>query len=279
MRDDQTSVWQGHASQWAKVGPPLRPSSEDGELALALALPSLLAGQTTGRVAVLGVTPELVSLPWPEDTDIHAFDQSQHMLETVWQPHPQRRSRVTLARWQALPVPDGCFGAVVGDGSLNALPSLEDYGPVLQELARVTRPHAALVLRCFVRPDDVESIEQLKEAVMAGQVGSFHALKWRLAMALAAEQDGVVAVRSVHQAFGAIFRREDLARHTGWPMAVIDTIDAYRSAETVYTFPTLAQWVRCGEPHWKLESMRRPVSYELADRCPTLRFVRAEALS
>lgn len=260
------------------MGPPLRPSPEDGELALQSLRPALYGAQAFGRVAVLGVTPELVRLPWPAYTVVHAFDHSQHMLDTVWRPHPQRPSQATLAEWQCLPVPDGHFDAVVGDGSMNALPSLEAYGPVFHELARVTRPTGVLVLRCFVRPDEPESIEQVRNAVMAGQVGSFHALKWRLAMSLASEQGAAVAVRSIHQAFEAHFNYEELVRRTAWPMPVVDTINAYRSADTVYTFPTLAQWSEHCAPAWELASVCRASRYELAERCPTLRFVRREAV-
>lgn len=274
MGVEQTAVWAGHARHWDLVGAPLRPSPEDGALALALLRPALSASGSRGRLAVLGVTPELVHQPWPVGTDLHAFDHSVPMLETVWLPHPWLASRVTLSRWQALPVDDGHFDAVVGDGSFNALPSLDAYGPLFAELARVARSTAALVLRCFVRPQAPESVDAVVEAVMSGQVGSFHALKWRLAMALAEDGGGVVKVRSIHEAFCTRFDRCALAKHTGWSTAVIDTIDAYSAADTVYTFPTLAQWQTHCEPFWRVETVRHAIHYELAERCPTVRFVR-----
>lgn len=274
MEAQQTAVWAGHARQWGLVGAPLRPSPEDGALALAFLRPALTASGSRRRLAVLGVTPELVQQPWPLGTDLHAFDHSVPMLETVWQPHPWLASRVTLARWQALPLGDGHFDAVAGDGAFNALSSLDDYGPLFAELARVARPQAALVLRCFVRPETPECLDAVVEAAMGGQVSGFHALKWRLAMALAEDGGGVVKVRHIHEAFCTRFERGALAQRTGWPPAVIDTIEAYRAADTVYTFPTLAQWRAHCEPYWRVDALQHARHYELAERCPTVRFVR-----
>lgn len=226
------------------------------------------------RVAMLGVTPELVQMDWPEGTEICAFDHTAQMLNTVWKPHPTLASSATLARWQALPVPDGQFDFVVGDGSLNVLPTLDEYGPLFGELARVTFARAALVIRCFVRPDRPETFAHLKTEVAAGRVGSFHALKLRIAMLLSDERDGQVEVRAVYQAFECHFNREELAQQMGWPLAVIATIDVYQEVSTVYTYPTVAQLRERCLPHWLVDCVAVG-RYELAERCPTLRLVRA----
>lgn len=273
MDDQEKRVWQSHARQWDLVGAPLKPSPQDGVLMMKLVTSCLGLSQPVRRIAVLGVTPELMQLDWPQGIEIEAFDHSEAMLQSVWTPNPKLASRVTLASWQALPSDDAHFDLVVGDGSFNALPSLVAYPLVFKELARISCDQAALVLRCFVSPDVAESMTEIQDAAMSGRVYSFHALKWRIAMTLAAKDHGAVAVREVYDAFEAHFDREDLARITGWPITVINTIDAYKMVDTVYTFPTMAQWRDSCQPLWRVDQVLY-ADYELAQRCPTLRLVR-----
>lgn len=133
----QTVVWGRHAGQWSRVGPPLKPSAEDAELSLKALRPVLDRTSSPCRIAILGVTPELVRLPWPPTAVLKAFDHSADMIARLWQPHPQVSSSVHQADWRALPLDDATVDAAVGDGSLNALPGLEECAEVLKELHRV----------------------------------------------------------------------------------------------------------------------------------------------
>ncbi len=272
MPVSQTAVWKRHASQWARVGPPLKPSPEDGALTLAALGPAIQ--QAPCLLAILGVTPELVQLPWPQSVELRAYDHSAEMIASLWRKHPSRRSSVAQAGWQQLPVADGSFHAVVGDGSLNALPSLAAYGEVLKELHRTMREGASAVIRCFIRPDRAETLAEVVDAVNAGQVGSFHALKWRIAMCLAAVPGAGVAVRDIRSALDAYFpSRPGLASKTGWPQEVIDTIDAYKDSATCYSFPSLGELRLQCQPYFDIAGVRYG-SYELSDRCPMITFQR-----
>jgi SAM-dependent methyltransferase len=266
----QAAVWGQHAQQWSRVGPPLKPSAEDADLTL-LGLQSVFAQHPNMcQVAILGVTPELVLLPWPDFVHLFAFDHSAEMIAQVWQPHPVVISSVHEADWRKFPLETGSIQAAVGDGSLNVLPHLQDYRAVLEELHRVMAPGAVLVIRCFIRPDKVETLPEVIAAVHASQVGSFHALKWRCAMSLADVPGASVAVSDIHAAFETSFpSRLLLSEMTGWPEAQIDTIDAYKGAPTRYNFPTLQEMRDRCAPYFDVEDVRYAI-YEMADRCPTL---------
>lgn len=271
---EQSAVWSRHSSQWRKVGAPLRPSAEDGALMMAAVAPALGRHSDALEVVVLGVTPELVQLPWPAHTRLHAFDHSAEMIATVWQPHPRVPSAAQQASWQRLPLPDGSVDAFVGDGSLNALPTTGDYPEVLAELVRLLRPGGSLCLRCFIRPDARESLDAVAAAVAAGEVRSFHALKWRVAMALSEAPSFSVAVADIHAAFESAFPdRGRLSETTGWPAEAIATIDAYKGTQTRYTFPTMAALKAVCAPYFEVQEVLRG-GYELAERCPTVRFAR-----
>lgn len=267
---DQAAVWGQHAQQWSRVGPPLKPSAQDGQLTLR-ALRTVFE-QSTGpcRLALLGVTPELVHLPWPSQVQLLAFDHSAQMIAEVWQPSAAVPSIVQLARWQSLPLQDGCMHAAVGDGSLNVLPHLCDYSHVLQELHRVLRPGGLAVVRCFIRAGRSENLSAIVRAVQAREVQSFHALKWRLAMAMAATSGASVAVADIHATFEALFPdRAQLAALTGWHPEKIATMDAYQGVSTRYTFPTLEEMTACCSPHFEVQAVDH-AAYELAQCCPTL---------
>lgn len=271
---EQVAVWGQHAGQWSRVGPPLKPADEDTALTLSMLQPLFAENPDQCRIAVLGVTPELVQMPWPAQVQLDAFDHSADMIARVWRAHPAVRSQVHEADWRALPLEAGSLDGAVGDGCLNTLPTLDQYSRVLQELHRVLAAHGKMVLRCFIRPDKAETVPAIVDAVMAGQVGSFHALKWRLAMALADVGGGPVAVADIHQAFDTSFpSRAALSDKTGWPLEQIDTIDAYQGSPTHYTFPTLDQLRKQCQPWFDVMQIAHG-NYELADRCPTLAFAR-----
>lgn len=270
MHSEQAAVWGQHARQWARVGAPLKPSSEDGRLTLESLAREFQDGHRPWRVAIFGVTPELVQLPWPEFVELRAYDHSAHMIASVWQPHPVVSSTVIQTDWRCLPVDAGTFRAVVGDGIFTVLPDLDDYDAILAEMHRVLETDACAVIRCFVRPDVIESMSDVVTAVNLGEVGSFHALKWRIAMSLADASGASVAVSAIYKAFEAGFSsRSALAKVTGWPEAVIDTIDAYKGVPTRYSFPTLTKIREKFQPYFHIETVKVG-SYELGERCPTL---------
>ena len=223
-------------------------------------------------VAVLGVTPEVVGLAWPADARLLALDHSAAMIARVWRPHPSIASHVLQSRWQSMPLPPACIDLVVGDGSLNNIVDLDGYGQVVSEIARVLAPGGRAVVRCFVRPDRAESLADITSAVWSGRVGSFHALKWRIAMLVAQPRTASVAVAAIRNQFNASFPDRGLLAHaTGWPRSEVDTIDAYEGASTRYTFPTLAQLTNAVQPWLEVRDVRT-AGYELGDRCPTVLF-------
>lgn len=267
----QQGVWEKHARQWNRVGSPLRPAPEDGRLALALAQPCLL-GDEEHRVAILGVTPELIQLPWSGNVVLQAYDHSAEMIASVWQPHPRIRCSVRQADWRSLPLDAGSIDAVLGDGSLNVMPDIRGIRVVLAEIARILKPTGRLVLRCFLAPEERESLQQVAAAALQGRIASFHALKWRVAMALPRDSSCSVAVAAIGDAFNDLFADRDvLARGAGWERHTIDTIDVYQGSDTRYSFPTWTDLQACSAPYFCVVE-RRVADYELAERCPTVGF-------
>jgi len=259
--------WPLHARQWARVGPPLRPCPDDVAIATAEAEAWARAHGRPPRALLLGVTPELAGMPWPAGTTLLAVDREAAMIDALFAPAPGRRAEV--GDWLALPAPDGAFDLVLGDGSLSNLAFPGDYRRLAAELGRVLAPGGRVVLRLFAAPVEAEPLGAVADALRAGAIGSLHALKWRIAMALQ-PADRNVRVADIWRAFGELVPdRAALARRTGWPPDVIDTIDAYRGSELVYSFPTLAEVRATLDPELAEIACHVP-GYELGDRCPTV---------
>jgi SAM-dependent methyltransferase len=253
------------------VRPPWHPSHEDGAFMREWAGQVLQSTREARRTVVLGVTPEIVQLVWPPGTQVVAIDSSPAMIASLWRLHPSALSHVICAPWQHMPLRSAAFDAAVGDGSLNALPSLEEYRNVLREVSRILRPGGALVLRCFVRPERVETPEQLIAKAMDGEFPTTAAFRLRFAFALASAE-GCVALAALHDAFNALAPdRDRLARVTGWPRQDIDRVDIDKGSSVRLTFPTQAQLLSVSESIFRLERTARG-TYTQSEHCPTLFF-------
>ncbi|MCX7789499.1 MAG: class I SAM-dependent methyltransferase [Chloroflexaceae bacterium] len=222
-------------------------------------------GVASPRALLLGVTPEYAAMGWPAGTRLLAVDRNRAMIGHVW-PKQGLPAGATVIRgeWARLPFPSACFDLVVGDGVTFA----HGAKGLEREVARVLRLDGRYLLRAFIRPDQPESPDAVHADLEAGRIGSFHAYKWRLAMALHGTLDEGVRVADIWRAWRArVPDAAALARRMGWPPAVLATIDAYRDAAAVYAFPTLAE-LRLGLlADFDLLTIRFP-GYELGERCP-----------
>src|SRR5262249_41670024 len=149
-----------------------------------------------------------------------------------------------LGEWTALPCGKEEFTAVIGDGSANFPTYPEGLRAFFLEMARVLKSGGILALRVFATPNYPEAIGELHEHVIRRGIASFHAPKWRLAMTLVQRSgDPNVAVEEIRANFDRMFYdRGALTEATGWPMADIETIDAYKGSPDVYCFPTVGQY-------------------------------------
>lgn len=257
--DPPAGEWRNFAGVFHRLASPLRPSPGD-----VARISRAIAGRDR-RLLLLGVTPELARL----GGELIAIDMSPRMLAAVW-PGDDDAHRAMLGDWTHLPFADRAFDAVIGDGSLNSAP--EHFGAVLAEVRRVLAPGGCAVFRAFCSPDRTESLAAIAADVAAGWPGNVHALKWRVAMSLAAERDqAIVPVTAILAAFDATFPdRAALAAATGWAEDEIATLDAYRGADHSLGFPTLSRLREIGAAHFSACGVHPATGYPLAERCPVI---------
>ncbi len=267
---EKSDHWKVHAQQWAHHGSPLRPSVDDIrplESAVNARRPGTVG---LGRALLLGVTPEIAHMRWPDGTYLVAADRSMEMIHSIWLPEPPPGGSVSCADWQRLPFGGGCFDSVHGDGCFNALDYRAQYGSVARELRRVLVPGGIFTLRAFLRPQVSEQPEQVFADLHAGRIAGFHAFKWRLAQSLHGSIEQGIPVARIWEAWHAAgVDVKALAARTGWSEGTIATIDVYRGAPAVYTFPTLPE-LRAAVEGIFTELDCQFGGYELGERCPTL---------
>lgn len=223
------------------------------------------------RVLLLGATPELATLPWPSGTELVAVDRARAVLDNVFPTEGVPAQTSCLAAdWLSLPFDDDRFDVVLGDGALTCLDYPEGYRGLARELRRVVVDDARVVLRIFTAPAHPESLDDLAPELRSAAVHSFHALKWRIGMAIQGPERSV-AVADILAAFERLVPDwPSTAAACGWSLRLIDTIEPYRQSAARYSFPTIEEvraslaadlaWIDSTHP-----------SYELGDRCPTVR--------
>jgi SAM-dependent methyltransferase len=259
--------WERHARTWQHFGSPLRPCAADVRW-MELALQAIHPG--VRQAVLLGVTPELAHMRWPEACQVLAVDQNEEMIRLQWQTNPPANGRVLCGDWQHLPLADGSVDAIVGDGVLVFFAQPDGVRPLLKEFRRLLTPHGRWLLRVFVRPEQGESLEQVHAALANGAISSFHAYKWRLAMALQPSLASGVRPEDVWRAWRQwVPSAAALSAATEWPLAEIDTIEAYRDSQATYYFPTLDELRQLLSGEFEILDLHIP-GHELGERCPLL---------
>lgn len=255
------SHWNEYHRRWSRLTAPLRP---DGDIVRGF---EDCVASHDARVLLLGVTQELA----PIGRTLSAIDRSAAMIANIW-PGDTQRAHAQQGDWLAPPFGDRAFTAIIGDGSLTAISWAEDYRTLFGEAARLMEPGGVMVLRLFLSPDAVETREALRKETLDGGCPSFHAFKWRLAMAVVGETgDPNIAVTAIRDAFNAMFAdREMLAARTGWRAEDIETIDVYANSPDVYSFPNFAQLRETIPGAFGKVRLVACGSYPLAERCPLL---------
>ncbi len=263
--------WSAHARQWKYVKPPLRPGVADVQVVQRMVSEHSRAETSESLQALLlGVTPEFVQMDWPFNTRLRTVDRNQEMIDTVCPRNTHFEVESIRGDWVDLPV--GCQFAdcVLGDGCFTVVDSHEAQREVCHQVRRVLKPTGCFVIRLFVQPQVRETVDQVFEALLALSIGNFHIFKWRLAMALQAEQAQSVSVHQIWQSWhDRGICAHELSSKTHWPLEEIRTIDVYRESTARYSFSSLTQMRTLFSEQFEELECHVP-TYEMGDRCPTL---------
>ncbi len=268
---DAGALWRKLAVQWGLLGSPVRPCLED-----VLIIEEMLAAETTlfdtarrKQAWLLGITPEIAAARCLQDFDLAAVERVRAMIDHVW-PGDTDRRRAICADWVHAPFPDECFDLVLGDGSLTPTGVPDQLPHLLSSVHRCLRSGGYLLLRLFCRPEVDETPETVIEDLLSGAIGSIHAFKWRLSMAVQGTNDAPdVALNEVWKVWhDAGIDRAALAAANAWSHEEIGTMELYRGSPARNNFMRFDGVMnRLRKAGFDLVSCRTG-DYELAERCP-----------
>ncbi len=265
--------WDTFAQSYYQLGAPLHPTAEDiAAMTHLIAQVNAAAGGRGVKALMWGATPAIADLDWPTGSYLLAVDRSTGIINRVWPGDIPRQRKAKCADWLTLRLEAGAYDVVIGDGSFNCL----EYPLGYQRLGSITQnalqPQGALIARFFVKPAKLETLDTVFQALMRGRIGSFHAFKWRLAMAILGDSQVNIAVRDIwHVWQQAEIDQAKLMAVTGWSAATIATINNYQQSDAYYSFPSFYEIQQLLADRFVVSHVYTP-TYELGDRCPTVMF-------
>ena len=260
--------WSRMARLWQLVGPPLRPSPQD----LAVFQDAIAcwhaAHARTPRALVLGVTPELCQLRWPDGTLLQALDGSRQMIDAVW---PGPPAAAILGSWTAMPLATGSCDIVVCDGGFGLLSYPQEQTELLRELHRVLPPGGIFAVRLFAPKGRTGTLEEVFANLHAGGIASLDALKLRLWGTLHGDAfQGVRPQEVVTSILAAVGNFDRLAEDHGWPLEHVQSLGLHRQSTAIYHLTEATELVRMAslDPGgFESVGITEP-DYELGECCP-----------
>jgi hypothetical protein len=220
--------WATMRHLWSLQGEPLRPPAEAVDRMVAE------TGSCEEPILLLGVTPEF----YKRYSRIIAIDKSKAMVDHVW-PGDRTGKRAIVGRWQSEIQRNGKFVAILGDGSVNTLPSAAEVKHFFRAVEDTLSPQGRLVMRVYCQPDRKISEDDLVRGIESRDIG-YHALRLRIGMYLAQREGAFVPVHNIAATFDALFPDRDrfVERCKAMTWDHFALIDAYKKSEDFWYVPS-----------------------------------------
>jgi SAM-dependent methyltransferase len=269
---DTDSVWVAIAKAYSTFGSPFVPTAEDVEACERAIKGYMQPNQQRTEAVVLGVTPKIVSMNWPNNTFVTGVDSSRDVIAAIWPGDIPMKRMAVCASWLNLPIADNTSDVVVGDGSLNVCRYPDEMAAILASVKRALKVGGLLVLRCYLRPDRQENLDELfYELKTAKPPMTVDCFKFRLYVAMQRSLREGISVRNAYQQLIARnLDRANMLTKLKWPLECVEPFELWRHSDAVYSFPTLME-IRDLFRHSGFTeiSISKP-AYKLGNLCPTL---------
>ena len=261
-------TWNDVASHWDDWGPPLRPCLEDIQMMRDRVAGWLATNPVEKlRVFLCGVTPEIVTMDWPQPIELTAMDQSQRMIDAVWPGDIPGVRRATVGNWLKPGLAENSYDIAFNDGGFGFFEHPSGLRELLNSIRSLIRPGGLFVGRNFVQAEQRESLAAVLDAARSGMIGSFHSFKWRLATALQPNVVEGIRQHDIWQSWTEAGIDPTQLPQPGWSARAVGTIEFYRDKPAILRFPTLSEFLEL--MHESFEEIEVAYGhYELSDRCP-----------
>jgi len=250
--------WASRSQHWGKIGPPLVPNHEVIDAFTAL-IP------TDKSILLLGVTPQIANAY----THVTAVDFSPPMIERVW-PGDNETKTAIEDNWLTVGLDDNQFEGLLGDGSINMVGYPHEIKFMFERSYRWLKPDGRFAMRFFTRPAKAVTREQLiKEGL--NPTMSFSAYRRLLPMYIADKEGSCIRSSRMLEVFDELFPDRSVLK---WDPEHISSVDSYRGTTTTSWFPTRQEILDFVHPDAKDVRFVDVGTYEIANTCPILTFIR-----
>lgn len=267
--------WGEVAYHWHHYGPPLRPSAAEVRVMEEMVRRWYAARRARPpKALLLGVTPEIAAMAWPDETELVAADRSEPMIQRVWPGDVGGRRKAVCADWFDLSSGSDTYDVVIGDGTFTILDYPGQYRALAATVRDVLASDGIFISRFFLRPAMSETAETVFDDLLANRIATFHGFKFRLAMALQESADSGVRMGDVYSAWrSAAIDLDSLMAMTGWPAGAIETIRLYEGKDSRLSFPSAAEMDAAMSEHFeKIDKHYLPM--QMGERCPIVSYRR-----
>jgi hypothetical protein len=263
-------VWASIARCYSAFGSPFVPCREDIEtFQIAVATHAQMVGVNNLRALLLGVTPGIALMKWPEGSHIVGVEISSAVIDALWPGNTETRKAI-CASWFGLPIEQKSCHVVIGDGSLIACRFPSEAQRLIHSVRAALADRGLLVLRSYIQPDSKESIDEVFEALFSPDGMTVDCFKLRLYLAIQRSTAEGVAVKEAAK----ILEQYKLDQHVmrdrlGWSSAAIEPFMGWPKSDAVYSMPTLSELRKILATDFTEMSLTYP-SYELGHCCPIM---------
>lgn len=272
------------ASQWRSIltdpanGSPLRPAGPDvGFYTQAIRDWQQDFPGRSPRGLILGATPALYHLAWPDVDDVYAVDQSKEVLQYVW---PGRPDRGICCSWLSLDLPSASIDVVACDGGLHLLDWPSGQSELARKLALLVKPGGRVAMRLFLPPPQKETPLYVLQDLLAGRVPNLGHLKVRMGCALMRSPELGVARHEVWEYLRNVAGDRGwigMAQQIGWDPQALAAIDSYRNCQVRYYYTDINSVQETFMANvggaFSVAAIHRP-SYAMGEFFPTVVFKR-----
>ncbi len=227
---------------WQRVGPPLRPSSielQEFQQTIDDWLATHPDAAEAPRVLVLGATPDLWHLDWPDRSRLVLIEPDLDLATQIW---PGPSASVRNQGWLTVGAADGGFDIVLCDAGLHMLGFPGAQAELRKRLFALLPPGGLVTLRLLCPPAHRESTLRVKNELWAGNIPNMSHLMLRVGLSMQGSSSGGVRANAIWLKLRTLCKDwVTLAERLGWSPDDIAIADLYRFSPAIHHYVTLVE--------------------------------------
>lgn len=264
-------TWDDIASNWHRWASPLRPCQED----LDIMYESLqdwgefykdVSPAAVYDIFVLGVTPEIVTMPFPFRNHLVGMDIADNMVKEVWPGDIPFARHAIVGDWFDKDTTNHAdsVDVVLADGSFVFF-GKDKREELAKKVNQMLGRYGIFVARHFVCPVR-EKIKDIIIDVQSGRLRNFHELKFRVAMSLQTNSDEGVTQDAIYNIVKDIPKLE---LNPAFSKSDLKTLEFYKGKEARLYFPTAEEYIELFSKYFHKVHLTYP-KYQFGGCCPTI---------